>query len=226
MRARFPKPDEFRSLGSLYTRFRWYSIAVADNRDEVVVTLEATDWRRAFKHAAFFAILWSVCVGLSWLARQRPLHYPQFFVAGALVSLWPLYVPLLRLLILKRRLPFIRFDKERCIVHLLGESRHVPIEDVVAICDVVVRDERDVTGPGEGEGSLDKVYELQLVLKRQAGFEFLLLSGRWHYSAEKVFSPITSNIASCLGVPHLSINALDGTIVERSFGYGAADNAL
>jgi hypothetical protein len=137
------------------------------------------------------------------------------------VGLWPLYWPLLRLLILKRRLPLIRFDKELGVLHLLGDSRQVQISDVIGICDVIVRDE----GGSDG-GSIDKLYELQLLLQKRSGREFLLLSGSWHHSAEKAFRPISSNIAYCLGIPHLSVDAVRGTIVEQSVGHVAADTAI
>jgi len=228
--AGFPKCGEFRALSSGYSRFRWYSIAVWDHPKEVIVTLARTSWRQALTQALCFAAVFSAFITLAWLIKPGPVEYGGVLKLGAVMCLWPLYVPLLRLLVLHRRLPFIRFDKALGVVHLLGESRHVAISDVIAICDVIVPGKED-----SGGDYVDQVCELQLLLKTPAGREFLLLSGSWHHSAEQALGPIAGNIAARLGIPHLSVNSLRGTIVEQrvvqgpkpgpSSRLGAADNS-
>jgi len=216
--VRLPKCVEFRSLSSGYSRFRWYSIATEDREHEVVVTLAPTNWRRAANQAMFFAFLWSAFIVLAWLLKPQPLNYLRILEVGAVVSLWPLYWPFLRLLILKRRLPLIRYEKDEGIVHLLGESRQVPVSDVIAICDVIVKRRGRI-----GYRLNAPCCELQVILQKHRATEFLLLSGSWHPSAQKTLGPLASDIARHLGICHLSVNAVDGTIVEQSTGQPMAE---
>jgi hypothetical protein len=213
--------SEFRPLGSLYTRFRWYSLAVLEDQSEVVLTLAPTDWRRAVRLALLGAILWTGFVWVAWLLQPESLQYGRNMGAGAVLYLWPLYWPLLRLLILRRRLPVLRFDKSQGVVYLLGDSRQVTVSDVIAICDVIVED----TPRSEGESSVER-YELQLILRKQQGREFVLLSGSWHPSAEMEFAPIASSIARKLGIAHCGVNVSEGRMIEHAVGSIAAGHAF
>jgi hypothetical protein len=177
------------------------------------------NWRRATAYALGLAVLWSLFLAVAWLLKPQPRNVADVFVRGATVFLSPFYLPYLRLLILMRWLPLIRFDKQRGIVHLLGESRQVPIADVIAICDVIARGESDSDG-----SSLDELYELQLLLNREARREFVLLSGSWHPSAQKALGPIAAQIAQSLGVLHLSVNAVRNTMaISGKNGEGAGN---
>jgi hypothetical protein len=164
------------------------------------------NWRRAAAYALGLVVLWSLFLAVAWLLKPRPLNLADVFVNGAIVYLSPFYLPYLRLFILMRRLPLIRFDKQRGIVHLLGESRQVPISEVVAICDVITRPK------DSDESNIDELYELQLLLHWESGREFLLLSGSWHPSTQKALAPIAAQTARGLGILHLSVNTVRNTM--------------
>jgi len=206
-----PQCREFRALSDSYSRFRWYSITVQDRPTEVVVTLAPIHWPSAIWWAAIVAILWSLLNAAARLANPEPLNYLRAAGVGTVVCLFPLYFPFLRLLLLKGRLPWIRFDRDLEVVYLLGGSRQVPIGDVIAICDVI-----GPSKPGSDGDYIDKTYELQLLLKKHRGTECVLLSGGWHYSAKQAFAPVTRDIAHGLGIRHFSVDTERGTIVELS----------
>lgn len=217
--GRLLKCDDFHALSPFYSRLRLYSLAVHDRHNEVVVSLAPTNWSRAWMQSLCLAILCFAFLGLALVLKPQPLNYSRVLGGVVGVSLFPFYWPFLWLLMLRKRLPLIRFDKKTRVVHLLGESRQAPISEVMAICDVIVQREERFDG-----NSVDS-YELQLLLKRQSGRESLLLSGAWHPSAEKAFGPIASNIASSLGIAHLSVNTVHGTVVEQSAGKGPDEEA-
>lgn len=202
--------NEFRSLSGRYSHFRWYSVAVLDHPTEVLFTLPPTMWRDAWKRALLFSVIGAVVLGGTWLGDPRPLNPAGVLLTGCIICLWPLYLPLLRRWLLRKRLPWIRFDKERGEVHLLGGSRTVPISEVLAICDVIVREY-------DNDGASTLRYELQVILKNRSGKEFLLLSGAWHASAVEVLGPVSRKIACLLGVPHIYASPHYGTIVEQKF---------
>jgi hypothetical protein len=206
-----PPCHEFRALSNLYLRFPWYSVGVQEQPGEVVVTLAPTDWRLAARRAAIVAGGWLLFIAVAWLLNPGGFDVPRTAAMGAVIYLWPLYFPLLRRLILRSKLPWLRFDKSAGVVHLFASSRQVPISEVVAICDVIVSGQR-----GADLDYIDKTYELQLLLRKPAGTEFVLLAGGWDDSAEKRVAPITSKIASGLGIPHYSVNAVGGTISQQS----------
>jgi len=209
--VQLPPCREFRALSNLYVRFPWYSVAVQESPDEVVVTLAPTDWPKAARRAAVVAAVWSLLLAVSWLLKPFPLHVARVAATAAVVCLSPLYFPLLRRLILSGKLPWLRFDKSRGVVHLFAGSRQVPISDVVAICDVIVPGRTD----SEGE-SIDKTYELQLLIRQSHRTGFVLLAGGWHDSAAKRISSITSDIAKRLGIPHVAVDTVAGTITQHS----------
>lgn len=208
--GRLMKCDDFHALSNFYSRIRLYSLAVQDRQNEVVVSLAPTNWRRSWMQSLCLAILCFAFVGLALLLKPQPLNYARALGGVVSVSLFPLYLPFLWLLILRKRLPLIRYDKETGIVHLLGESRQSPISEVMAICDVIVQSK------GGFDGDSTETYELQLLLKQHSRRESLLLSGAWHPSAEKAFGPVASSIASSLGIGHLSVNTVRGTVIEQS----------
>lgn len=206
---RLPPAGEFRALSNTYSRFRWYSIVVDDRPAEVVVTLPPIHWPRAVWWACIIALVWALLNLASWLTNPAPINYLRAALVGAVVSLCPLYVPLLRQLLLRGRLPWIRFDRELQVVHLLGNSRQVPISDVIAICEVL-----GPSKPDSGGDYIDHTYELQLLLKKNGQTECLLLSGAWHPSAQRVFASLAQDIAHHLKIRHFSINTPRSTIAE------------
>ena len=209
-KARVPKCDEFRALGSGYSRFQWYSLVVLDRPDEVVVTLKPTDWRRAGLTALVISAVWLAYIGLGWLMRPQPLDYRSVATTMAIVALFPLYFPLLRMLVLRGRLPVLRLDRESGVVHLCGGIKQVPRSDVVAVCEVIALEH-----VGSGAESRIEVYELQLLLARASTTQPWLLTGSWHPTAEAKLAPIAASIAKGLGVPHYAVNVIEGTLTKR-----------
>jgi len=109
--VRLPRPDQFLALGNGYSRIRWYEIALQEGPEEVVVTLAPTDWPRAWRLAVKLAIFYTAFVWLAWVLAPQPLSPAGVIGVGAVVCLWPVYFPLLLPLLLKGRLPLLRFDK-------------------------------------------------------------------------------------------------------------------
>lgn len=204
-----PRSSEFRGLGRGYSRFHWYSISVRDEPDQVLVTLPKTNWPEASKRVLLYSILWAALVGGGWLIDRRPLELRPILSLGGLVCLWPWYVPLLQAIVLRRSLPWIRFDKVQGVVHLLGNSRQAPIAEVAALCEVTYADSNE-------DGASVERYELQLMLEKQGEREFVLLSGSWARSAAREFAPVAARIAACLKISHLAVDLARGDVVERN----------
>jgi hypothetical protein len=202
--GRFPKCSEFRALGSGYTRFPLYSLELQEYPDEVVLTLPPMDWQAAWKRSMIFGAVYPAILGMLWLSQPRPLDLPAVLGTGAVLCLWPVYLPFLQRSFLGKSLPLIRFDRASRVVHLLANKRQTPVEDVIAICDVTVALE-------DGNAS-----ELQMVLHKKTGREFVLLTTRLDTPAERVFGPLATRIAGALGIPRLSVDAEKGTIVEHA----------
>jgi len=192
-------------------QFPWYSVAVEERAGEVLVTLPPTNWRRAAWRAAIIAAVWALLTLGAWLIKPVPLHLLRAMPGVVLVCLLPFYLPLLRRLLLNANLPWLRLDKKQGVVHLFAGSRQVPLANVVAICDVIVPGKTD----NEGD-AIDRTYELQLLLRKPNGTEFVLLAGGWHDSAAKRLAPVTGEIAKRLGIPHYSVDVVGGTITEHS----------
>jgi hypothetical protein len=207
--AGLPRADQFRALGSGYSRFRWYSLAVQDRPQQVVVTLARPNWRRAGLWALVLAVLWSGVVALSWRVDPQSINVAGTMLNGAIVYLAPLYWPLVCWLILRGRLPVLRLDKASGVVHLRGDSRQVPITEVAAVCEVIAYDRDGMDADGATE-----VYELQLFLGKQSS-GFWLLTGSWHPAAQSELSPLAGDIASHLAIPHLKVNAIRGTLEQQ-----------
>ena len=205
-----PSRREFRARSNLYVRFPWHSVAVQEGPGDVVVTLPPTNWRRAAWWSGVIAIVWSLALAASWLQKPIPLNATRVVIMSAVVCLSPLHLPLLRWFMLRRRLPWLRFDKSQGVVQLFAGSRQLPISNVVAICDVIVPGMRNSRGQ-----RVPRTYEMQLLLREPRGTEFILLAGGWHDSAQKRFAPITSDIAKRLGIPHYCVDAVEGTITEN-----------
>jgi len=208
--AGLPRPDQFQALSGGYSRIRWFSIAVQDGPEEVIVTLAPTDWHCAVRRSVQLAILYTAFVWLAWVLAPQPLSPAGVLGMGAIVSLWPLYFPLVLPLLLRGRLPILRFNKAEKILTLRGGFRHVPIGEVVAICEVISRGKRETKG-----SRIPEVYELQLLFQRGSKPEFWLLTGSWHPSSQPALSPVAGQIASRFGIPHIAVNAIEGTLVEQ-----------
>jgi hypothetical protein len=209
-RRNVPKGHDFLALGSGYSRIQWYSLAVLDEPKEVVVTLAPPNWRRAAAQVLLLTASWFALIALAWLLAPQRLNYAGVIAAGGIVGLAPLYLPLLRLLVLRARLPVLRLDRGSGVVHLRGDSRQIPKSDVIAVCEVIARGKESSDGD-----MIPEVYELQLLLKRQSATDSWLLTGSWHPSAQKSLAPIAASIADRLAVPHYAINAIEGTLVEQ-----------
>src|SRR5688500_18573326 len=99
--ARLPSPDQFRVLSAGYSRIRWFSIAVQDGPEEVIVTLAPTDWQRALRLSVKLAIFYTAFVWLAWVLAPQPLSPAGVLGVGVVVCLWPLYFPLVLPLLLR-----------------------------------------------------------------------------------------------------------------------------
>ncbi len=208
--ADLPRPDQFAALGSGYSRIHWLSIAVQESAGEVIVTLAPVDWPRAFRRAVQLAIFYTAFVWLAWVLAPQPLSPIGVAGVGAAICLGPLYFPLVLPLLLRGRLPILRFNKAEKTVTLRGGFRQVPIGEVVAICEVIVRGKRDTKG-----SRIPQVYELQLLFQRQSKPEFWLLTGSWHPSAQQSLAQIAGQIASRFKIRHIAVNAIEGTLAEQ-----------
>lgn len=204
-----PPAKAFRGLGCGYSRLQWYSISVRDEPGQVLVTLPKTDWREAASQALRYSIGWAALVGVGWLIDRRPIEPRPILSLGGIVCLWPLYVPLLPRFLLRKKLPWIRFDKEQGIVHLRCDSRQVPIAEVKAICEVIYSERCQ-------EDSRLERYELQLMLEQQGQREFVLITGSWARSAAVQLAPLAARIATCLEIKHLQADLMRDEVIDRS----------
>jgi|GEM_PF-3823360 len=204
-----PKPSEFHGLSAGYLRLLWYSVVVRDEPGQVLVTLPRTDWFQAAKQSLLYSLGWAALVGLGWLIDRRPLELRPVLSLGGLVCLWPLYVPLGYWLLLRRRMPWIRFDKEQGVVHLRRHPRQAPIENVIAICEVIYSARSD-------EDSRLERYELQLMIEQQGQREFVLITGSWGTAAAIQLAPIAARLAACLDIMHLRVDVMRGEVIDRS----------
>jgi len=87
----------------------------------------------------------------------------------------------------------------------------VPIAEVLAICEVIARGKEG----GSDDSRIPEVYELQLLFQRPLKTEFWLLTGSWHPSAQADLQPIAGHIASRLAIRHISVNAIEETLIEQ-----------
>lgn len=199
MNIGLPTVEQFRPLTNVYWGFDAYQVQTTGRT--TTLTVPANAWRKGLRESAVISLIWS------GIFATVPFAIPETvvpFLAFLLVTvpafcLWPWYLSLLQLLIVRPYLPLLRIDHQAGVVHLPGNSS-CQIAELTAVCDVTHWDDESHS------------CELQLVLQREDGLEFVLITGAVGAGPE-IFGTIADDLHRSTGAPHLSVD-LDSKTVE------------
>jgi len=188
----------FQTLGRSYGQFRDVETVRSDQKIELAI--KPISWISGSLKVLLLSLMWAYFIYFCWQLNPEPIAYVPCTILGLLVAGWPLYMPIIRRCLVKS--PILVVDIPSRLIHVARLRKDFGLDDLYAVCDVV--------GP-DGDG-LNSRHELQLMLQKSGGFEFVLVSK----SMQDIFGPIAKEIASFAQTRHLSVDILAGIVIESS----------
>lgn len=185
--------DDFQTLAHGYGAFCDH--VVVEDHQQIAFTLQPINWDRALLKALFFSAAWAALVYLSWLSQRGNVAYLQLGLMGAVICGWPIYVPLIRRLLVS--VPFLRIDKREYTAQV-GSGEPFAASAIIAVCDVV----------GSDNEGLPTNCELQVLVRENDTTHFVLVAASLGDASLSYFEPFARDLAERLEVRHLSANLL------------------